>query len=45
MKKKYELSCDGVGLLCYFTKTNYYHIPSDEMTVNERKVHARLKNK
>ena len=39
---RYELSGDGVGLLKYFSLTNFYHIHSDEMTSLERRKHRAL---
>lgn len=39
---KYQLSDDKVGLLGYFTETDYYHIHSDEMTSKEQKIHKTL---
>ena len=39
---RYELSGDGVGLLKYFSPTNFYHIHSDEMTSLERWKHRAL---
>ena len=39
---KYQLSDDKVGLLAYYTRTDYYRIHSDEMTVKERKIHKSL---
>lgn len=39
---RYELSGDGVGLLKYFSPTNFYHIHSDEMTSIERRKHRAL---
>ncbi len=43
---RYELSGDNIGLLKYFTRTNYYHIHSDELTSLQRwKVRALKKLK
>ncbi len=39
---RYELSGDGVGLLKYFSPTNFYHIHSNEMTSLERWKHRAL---
>lgn len=39
---RYELSGDGIGLLKYFTRTNFYHIHSGEMTSLERRKHRAL---
>lgn len=41
--KRYELSGDGIGLLKYFSPSNYYHIHSNEMTGLERIRHKILK--
>ena len=39
---RYELSGDGIGLLKYFSPTNFYHIHSNEMTSLERRKHRAL---
>ncbi len=39
---KYELSGDRIGLLAYYTRTDYYHIHSSEMTARECKIHKTL---
>ena len=39
---RYELSCDGKGLLKYFSMNDFYHIHSGEMTHLERFKHGSL---
>jgi len=39
---RYELSADGIGLLRYFSPTQFYHIHSNEMTSLERWKHRAL---
>ena len=39
---RYELSCDGQGLLRYLSPNDFYHIHSNEMTHLERMKHRAL---